>query len=211
MYKAALFDLDGTLTDSMNLSAQAFIHTLRKHLHKEFTPQGIFAMFGPGEEEIFLDLDPNQAQDMMATFLKFYRTHHCTYAQIYPDILSMLDFLQDQGVPMAVITGKGLKPAGITIEECGLAQYFQCLVTGSCVAKHKPDPEGIIQVLNHLQVQPQHAFYLGDSPGDIITARRAGVDAIAALWGARDRDLLLGQDPDYAFETPREFLNWLGG
>ena len=64
MYKAALFDLDGTLTDSMNLSAQAFICTLRQHLQQEFTPEGIFAMFGPAEEEIFQHLDPEQAPEI---------------------------------------------------------------------------------------------------------------------------------------------------
>ena len=209
MYKAALFDLDGTLTDSMNLSAQAFIHTLRKHLNKEFTPQGIFAMFGPAEEEIFLRLDPDQAQDMMETFLDFYRTRHWDYARIYPGVLPMLDWLKGQGIPMGVITGKGLKPASITIEECNLSGCFDYLISGTCVAKHKPDPEGILQVLKSLEVCPSQALYLGDSPGDIETARRAGVDGIAALWGARNRELLLRAEPDQAFESPEEFLDWL--
>lgn len=209
MYKAALFDLDGTLTDSMNLSAQAFIYTLRKHLNKEFTPEGIFAMFGPGEEEIFHSLDSQQAPVMMATFLEFYRSHHNTHAEIYPDVVPLLEWFKNEAIPMAVITGKGLKPATITIEECGLGGYFDAVITGSCVKKHKPHPEGLLHVLDLIQVKPEQAFYLGDSPGDIETARRAGVAAIAALWGARDRDFLLKQGPDYAFETPTDFLTWL--
>ena len=71
MYKAALFDLDGTLTDSLNLSAQAFIHTFRKHLQREYTPEDIFAMFGPCEEGIFRQADASQAQAMLETFLEF--------------------------------------------------------------------------------------------------------------------------------------------
>jgi len=208
MYKAALFDLDGTLTDSMNLSAQAFIHTLRKHLNKEFTPEGIFAMFGPGEEEIFRGLDPDQAPEMIQTFLDFYRGHHHNYAKLYPGVLPMLDWLK-RGIPLAVITGKGKEPAHITIEELGLTGYFDLIITGSCVGRHKPDPEGIIHALDCLKASPEQAFYLGDSPGDVVTARRAGVTALAALWGTRNRELLLGQEPDQAFECPEDLLQWL--
>lgn len=210
MLKAALFDLDGTLTDSMNLSAQSFIHTLRKHLNKEYTPEGIFALFGPGEEEIFQSLDPRQAADMMQTFLAYYRSSHQELAAAYPGIQSVLDWLKNR-IPMAVITGKGKQPAQITLDALEMSSYFDLVVTGSCVKKYKPDPEGINQVLTCLGVSPNQAFYIGDSPGDIETARRAGVLALAALWGARDPDLLLKHNPDRAFASPEEFLTWLKG
>mgnify|MGYP000944892732 CR=1 FL=1 len=208
MYKAALFDLDGTLTDSMNLSAQAFICTLRQHLQQEFTPEGIFAMFGPAEEEIFQHLDPEQAPDMMQTFLEFYRSRHQEYAQVYPGVIPMLTRLKEK-MPLAVITGKGEKPALITIGELGLDGYFQHIITGSCVKRHKPDPEGILKVLDSLAVKPEQAFYLGDSPGDIESARGAGVTALAALWGASNQERLLKQKPDWSFANPEEFLAWI--
>lgn len=208
MYKAALFDLDGTLTDSMNLSAQAFIHTLRIHLGKEFTPEGIFAMFGPGEEEIFHRLDPAQAKEMMETFLDFYQSNHQRFADIYPGVRQVLDWLKGR-IPMAVITGKGKEPALITLAQLGLSDYFDLVVTGSCVKEHKPHPEGIGQILSCFNVLPQQAFYLGDSPGDMETARRAGVAALAALWGARDPEFLIRQEHHRAFANPQEFLAWL--
>lgn len=208
MFKAALFDLDGTLTDSMNLSAQAFIYSIKKHLNKDYTPEQVFALFGPGEEEIFLRLDPRLAPDMMDTFLAVYRSRHQELASTYPGVVPLLDWLRGR-IPSAVITGKGRSPALITIEELGLKDYFQVVVTGSCVFNHKPHPEGIFQALARMQTKPDQAFYLGDSPGDIKTARRAGVTALAALWGARDRELLLKQEPDHAFASPEEFLAWL--
>ncbi|MDD4659019.1 MAG: HAD-IA family hydrolase [Eubacteriales bacterium] len=207
MYKAALFDLDGTLTDSMNLSAQAFIHTFRKHLRREYTPAEIFAMFGPCEEGIFRKEDESQAQAMMETFLAFYRRCHKQYAAVYPGVIPVLELLKKQ-MPLAVITGKGKRPALITLEETGLAPYFDLVISGSCVQRHKPDPQGIEMVLHAFGVSPQQAFYLGDSPGDIKTARRAGVTALAALWGARDRESLLRQQPDAAFASPEEFAAW---
>lgn len=207
MYKAALFDLDGTLTDSMNLSAQAFIHTFRKHHKREYTPAEIFAMFGPCEEGIFRKEDESQAQAMMETFLAFYRRCHKQYAAVYPGVILVLELLKKQ-MPLAVITGKGKRPALITLEETGLAPYFDLVISGSCVQRHKPDPQGIEMVLHAFGVSPQQAFYLGDSPGDIKTARRAGVTALAALWGARDRESLLRQQPDSAFASPEEFAAW---
>ncbi len=208
MYKAALFDLDGTLTDSMNLSAQAFIHTFRKHLKREYTPEEIFAMFGPCEEGIFRKQDETQSQAMMETFLAFYRRRHKQYAAVYPGVLPALKLLKER-MPLAVITGKGKRPALITLEETGLAPYFDLVISGSCVQRHKPDPQGIEMVLQAFAISPQQAFYLGDSPVDIKTARQAGVTALAALWGARDREILLRQQPDAAFARPEEFAAWV--
>jgi|SRR5690554_1064116 len=203
MYKAALFDLDGTVTDSMNLSAQAFIHTLSKHLNREYTPEQIFAMFGPGEKEIFQRLDPSQALEMMQTFLEFYRCRHNQYVKVYPGVQPLLDSLRKH-MPLVIITGKGKEPALITLNELGLTEYFDLVITGCCVNQHKPHPEGINRALSHLGVEPDQTFYLGDSPGDMETARRAGVAAWAALWGAHHPDLLLKQNPDRAFATPQD-------
>ncbi len=207
MYKAAFFDLDGTLTDSLTLSAQAFIHTFRKHLKREYTPEDIFAMFGPCEEGIFRKEDEGQAKAMMETFLEFYRRYHSQYAAIYPGVIPALEMLKVQ-MPLAVITGKGKRPAEITLEETGLAPYFDLVVSGSCVERHKPDPQGIEMVLKAFKISPEQAFYLGDSPGDIETARRAGVTSLAALWGARDEESLLQHNPDAAFDTPAAFMAW---
>lgn len=208
MYKAALFDLDGTLTDSLNLSAQAFIHTFRKHLQREYTPEDIFAMFGPCEEGIFRQADASQAQAMLETFLEFYRRCHNQYASVYPGVIPALEILK-QHMPLAIITGKGKEPAEITLAETGLAPYFDLVVSGSCVERHKPDPQGIKMVLHAFGICPQQAFYLGDSPGDIQAARQAGVTALAALWDARDAESLLQLEPDAAFASPEDFSAWV--
>lgn len=208
MYKAALFDLDGTLTDSLNLSAQAFIHTFRKHLQREYTPEEIFAMFGPCEEGIFRQADAGQCKAMLETFLEFYRRCHNQYATVYPGVIPALKTLKKH-MPLAIITGKGKKPAEITLEETGLTPYFDLVVSGSCVERHKPDPQGINMVLQALGVSPQQAFYLGDSPGDIQAARQAGVTALAAIWGIADAERLLRHNPDAAFAAPAELVSWV--
>lgn len=209
MYRAALFDLDGTLTDSMNLSAQAFIHTLRHHLGKEFTAEGIFAMFGPPEEKIFHRLAPDKAEAMLETYLEFYRREHNRLARLFREMVPALELLEQRKIHRAIITGKGDKATAITLEKTGLNRWFNQVVTGSCVKHPKPNPEGIEKVLAGLDVAPLEAFYVGDSPGDMETARRAGVLSVAALWGARDEEALLAQRPDQAFHTPGQFFAWL--
>ena len=205
MFQAGLFDLDNTLTDSINLSIQSFIHTFRHHLQREYTPEDIHAMFGPCEEAIFRSHNRNKSQDMMETFLEFYQGQHNQYAAIYPGVLTAIQVLKEK-MPLAVITGKGRKPALITLDETGLAPYFDLVITGSCVDRHKPDPQGIETALGHFGILPHQAFYLGDSPGDIEAARRGGVTALAALWGSLDKEALLKEKPDAALASPEEFL-----
>lgn len=209
MYRAALFDLDGTLTDSMNLSAQSFIHTLRHHLGQEYTAEGVFSMFGPPEEAIFRRLASDKAEALMDTFLNFYRREHNRMARLYRDIIPVLELLKRRKIHRAVVTGKGKQATTITLEKTGLDQWFPHVVTGSCVSQPKPHPEGILSVLHAVDVSPLEAFYVGDSPGDMETARRAGVLAIAALWGTRDEAVLLAQHPDQVFLSPGHFFTWL--
>lgn len=208
MFKAGLFDLDGTLTDSIGLSIQAFIHVFRTHLQLEFSPKDIDAMFGPCEEGIFRSHNKDKAPAMMADFLNFYRQEHGKYAAIYPGILAMVKTLS-QKMPLGIVTGKGQEPAAITLAETALSPYFAVLISGSCVQRHKPDSQGIEMALAHLQVPRETTFYLGDSPGDIEAARRAGVTALAALWGAKDREGLLRLEPDAVFTKPSELITWL--
>lgn len=210
MYKAGLFDLDGTLTDSLNLSIHAFIHTFRVHLGQEYTPEAVLAMLGPCEEGVFRRHSESKAPVMLETFLDYYRRRHDHYATFYPGILPVIAQLKEK-MPLAVITGKGREPARITLEKTGLAPHFDLVISGSCVKRHKPDPEGIEAALTSLGAAPAQAFYLGDSLSDLETARRAGVTPLAALWGSREKEELRRGDPAAAFTHPRELLLWLRG
>jgi HAD superfamily hydrolase (TIGR01549 family) len=211
MLKAAIFDLDGTITDTLPVSAAAFIKTLHQHTGREYTPSEIFAMFGPPEEIIFEHLKPSQGQLLMSDYLANYRQVHPQYASIYPQVTEALTWLKEQGIPCSIVTGKGRDAARITLELMGLEEIFPLVVTGSCVDCPKPEPEGILAVLRTLGVPAQKAFYLGDSPGDIQAARGARVLSLGALWGSRHPEALLKAQPDLAFATPGQFLAWLKG
>lgn len=208
MYKAGLFDLDGTLTDSLGLSIQAFIHVFRRHLQLDYSPEDIHRLFGPCEEGIFRQHDEKNAPAMLASFLDFYRRRHDHYAAIYPGVLPVVQQLS-RLMPLGIITGKGRLPAAITLEKTGLTPFFPLVISGSCVQRHKPDSQGLEMALAHFQIAPHQAFYLGDSPGDIIAARKAGVAALAALWGAKDKEALQRLTPDAAFTEPSQLIPWL--
>lgn len=209
MIKAAIFDLDGTVTDTLPVSAAAFIKTLIQHTGREYTPGEIFAMFGPPEEVIFERLKPGQGQVLMSDYLANYRQVHPQLASIYPQMSEALNWLCEQEIPCSIVTGKGRDAALITLELLELEGTFPVVVTGSCVNCPKPEPEGILAVLSTLGVPPHEAFYLGDSPGDIQAARAAGVLSLGALWGSRDPEVLLKAGPQHSFATPSQFLEWL--
>lgn len=209
MYRAALFDLDGTLTDSLNLSVQSFIYTIQKHLQKQLSPQEVLAMFGPPEEIVFAHLEAASVEAMMNTYLDFYRREHKKYARLYREIIPALELLESRKIHRAIITGKGDRATEITLAKTGLDKWFSLVITGSCIKSPKPNPEGIFRALDKLDVPPVEAFYLGDSPGDMETAHRAGVLSLAALWGAQEKEAVLAQHPDHVFHTPGQFFSWL--
>ncbi|MTI96082.1 MAG: HAD-IA family hydrolase [Firmicutes bacterium] len=208
MFKAAIFDLDGTIIDSYDLILEAFAKTLRQ-TGQEYAPEDIYRLFGPPEEIIFKKLDPDNKHNLMNIYIKCYADCHQDYVQLYPGIKDLLDWLQVKNVARAIITGKGHAATQITLRELGIENCFQTIVTGSCVNAYKPEPDGMLRVLEELAVKPGEAFYLGDSPVDIQVAKATGVVPLAALWGSADPGALLELDPHRAFTSPGEMLDWL--
>jgi pyrophosphatase PpaX len=206
--KGIIFDLDGTLTDTLPLCVQAFRHVFDTLLHRHYTDQDIIAMFGVSEEGMIRALMPDDWQRGVAAYLAEYERLHDHSAQVFPGIEDALRLLQHRGTRMAVVTGKGAGSAAITLQRLGLAPYFPLVETGSPDGPIKPI--GIRTVLAQWRMAACDVAYVGDAPYDMRASADVGVLPVGAAW-ADTATVTLGNDPPPAalFTSVAHFRQWL--
>jgi phosphoglycolate phosphatase-like HAD superfamily hydrolase len=125
--------------------------------------------------------------------------------------MELLQWLKARGVHLALFTGKGIHTTNITMEQFGISPFFDCVVTGNDVVNHKPSAEGINKILRHFGLKADEALMVGDSPGDAIASREAGVPIAAVLWDSYTKEKVLALHTDHVFHNVAEFSEWLRG
>ena len=204
-----IFDVDGTLTSTNALIFATFNHVAGKYLGRAFTPTEIIGLFGPPEEgAVEKVFGAAMVPKIMDDMCDFYRTHHLSMAHLHAGMAEALDVLKERGILMAVFTGKGRRTAEITLEVLGLASYFDMIVTGNDVTRHKPHGEGICRIIERLGVPPSETVMVGDSMADVHASREAGVVMAAVLWDAYDRERVLAAGTDLVFADGAAFVSW---
>ena len=203
-----IFDLDGTLGDTLPVCFAAFRVTFRHYLKREYSDREIRALFGPTEEGIFQDMFPDQWQDALAMYLREYRRAHQTCRQPFPGIPDALSLLQEREIRLAIVTGKGPGSAKILLEEMGMADAFDIVEAGSPRGGVKP--ASMRKVLDAWKLPPTTIAYIGDAPSDIRSAHEIGATPLGAGWaGTADCSLLAVLNPLHTFTTTQQFLDWI--
>jgi len=180
--QALIFDIDGTLGDTVPLCYEGFRQTLLKMTGRKWTDEAIDALFGPTEEGIFHRLMPDRWEEAVDTYIDSYAELHERLVKPLPGIRDVLDLLRSHNVPMAVSTGKGPRSAAVTLDVLGLAPYFQHVETGSPTGSRKV--EAIRKVSDAWGLPKAQVAYLGDSPADMRDARQAGAVPLGAGWAS---------------------------
>ncbi|MCW3099738.1 MAG: hydrolase [Chthonomonadaceae bacterium] len=206
--RGVLFDLDGTLGNTLPVCIGAFRRAIEPFAGREISDAEIVATFGPSEEGTVHVLAPGHAAEALAAYLHHYALLHDSCTEPFPGITEMLTDLQARGVKLALVTGKGQGSADISLERLSLAPFFEHIEVGSPLGPRKS--EAITEILGRWDMEPASAIYVGDAPSDIPSARRAGTYAVAAAWAATaEPDLLRAENPDALFLTLAEFEAWL--
>ncbi len=205
-WAAVLFDLDGTLADTIELILRCYRHTMEVHLGAPLPDERWLAGIGtPLRVQLrAFARDDAEAVAMERTYATFQETVYDRTVALYPGIRGMVDALRERGVPLAVVTSKHSRMAGRTLERCGLRDAFPVLVTADQVVRGKPDPEPVLLALERLGLSHQagRTLFVGDSTFDLRAGRAAGTLTAAALWGPFPREVLEAEMPDYRLETP---------
>ncbi len=182
--QAVLFDLDGTLIDTVELIRVSFRHATRTVLGHELPDEVTMANVGQPLATQFRDMAPDHAAELLTEFRAFNMRHHDELAKEYPGTVEALSALSARGVRMGVVTSKGIEAASRGIDLFDLRRYFDVVVTADDVETHKPDPFPLRFAATLMGVELEYCIYVGDSPHDMQAAIAAGCVSVAALWGA---------------------------
>ena len=197
MYSIYIFDLDGTLLDTLGDLAASTNYALRTHGMPEHSIDDVRRFVGNGVRKLMERAIPDgtnnlQFEATFATFREHYMHHSLDTTRPYDGIPEMLAALKEKGCRLAVVSNKMM---AATQELC--RHFFPDTIEvaiGENEAqgiKKKPAPDTVFAALKALNVSPNNAVYVGDSDVDIETARHAGLPCISVLWGFRDREFLL--------------------
>jgi pyrophosphatase PpaX len=201
-----LFDLDGTLLDTVDLILLSYRHTLERHLGT-VPPDRIFLRaLGTPLHLMFRAFteDPAEIAAMVETYRVHNAEHHDDRVLAYEGALEAVRAVAARGCKLAVVTSKSRTVSRRGLEVCGFDGLFPTLIAAEDVTRHKPDPEPVRLALERLGARPEEAVFIGDSPFDMESGRRAGVRTAAALWGPFEREELERQAPDHWLADPRE-------
>lgn len=205
--RGLIFDLDGTLGDTLPVCFAAFRATFRRHRGLELDDAAVHAMFGPSEEGIFRRRVPDGWRDALETYLREYERAHAHCPALFDGIEPILDDLKRRGVRLAVVTGKGPRSAAISARVLGLYRYVDGIEAADTDRSLKS--RGIRHVLERWGLAPDSVAYVGDAPSDIEAARHAGLLPIAAAWApTSDIERLEAQQPAELFRSVERFGAW---
>jgi len=194
---AILFDLDGTLADSVELILGAFRHTFNTHLGSVPADQAWIAGMGtPLSSQIrALVADEALIEPMTATYRDWQNQHHDALLREFEGVRETLSFLHDRGHEMALVTSKATEAAKRALRLIGIDALLSQVVGLDSTTSHKPNPEPVLHALAQLRRDPRDAIFVGDSPHDIAAGNAAGVFTVAALWGPFSRQTLEAAHP----------------
>ncbi|TKK65999.1 HAD family hydrolase [Ilyomonas limi] len=207
--KAVIFDLDGTLANTLPLCIEAFRQSIEPLIKHTITDAEIIATFGPSEEGTIMALAPGHYDKGIADYLHHYESLHEMCPLPFDGIKEVLKMLQGKGVRIAMVTGKGKHSTAISLKHFELTPFFEIIETGSPAGPQKAN--GIQLILEAFkEVQKEEALYVGDAPSDIIASRKAGIPVVAAAWAETTApESLKALQPDELFYTVKDFSNWL--
>ncbi len=205
-----VFDLDGTLVDTKDDLAEAVNVTLRELGLPEEDPRTLWSYVGQGAR-VLLEraLGPARAdlvEPGLAIFLAWYRAHLLDRSVVYPGLHAVIEQLAREGAVFSVLTNKPADLSRAIIDGLGLGERFPRVIGGDSLPVKKPDPAGLIRVMDESGVPPDRTLMVGDSAIDIATGRNAGVATCGVLWGFSGPSVR-DSGADVLVSSPEELLS----
>ena len=212
-YKAAVFDLDGTLVNSLDDLADSANATLRAHSFPVHEVEVYRYFVGNGSRKLIERILPEEYAADMAFVEQFMSEYKDCYAQNllqktkpYDGIMEMLAELRRRGIPMAVCTNKHQSAAETIVEALFPHDTFWEIIGDQEGLPRKPDPQKVLRIMRDFGVTGEQTAYFGDTDVDMDTARNAGAFAVGVLWGFRAREELVAHGADILLTHPMDLF-----
>ena len=212
-YRVALFDLDGTVLDTLDDLATATNYALETEGFPTHTREAVCSFVGNGIKDLIDRSVPNGTDEettarVLNTFKQYYATHCAVHTKPYEGIPTMLTALRAAGVRTALISNKADFAVQALVKDYFVGLFDAALGEVADLPR-KPAPDMVYRVLKTLDARAEDAVFIGDSDVDVITAKNAGLPAIAVTWGFRDEAMLRAAGATQLAHTPEELLSLL--
>lgn len=210
-YKAYIFDLDGTLLDTLLDLANAVNFALRSKGYPERTVEEIRSFIGNGIKVLVRRSVPDGTgegdyAETLETFTKYYLEHIADNTKPYDGMIDVVKTLSKRGCKVAVLSNKAHFAAQAVVKDF-FGDIFDIVVGKMDEFPSKPEPDSLFYTMKTLGVTAEDCVYIGDSDVDVLTAHNAGLPCIGVTWGNRDKDVLISSGAEYIANTPSEILN----
>ena len=214
--KACIFDLDGTLTNTLESMTYSVNLTLKEMGLSQITKDQCRMFVGNGarvliEESLKVSGDPkaSRIEEGMKIYGRIF-DQNCTYhVTLYEGIPEMLKALKDRGIHLAVLSNKPDRQTVKVVKEIFGDNIFDYAQGQKDGIRRKPEPDGVWYLMEQMQVSKEECLYIGDSEVDAATGKNAGLKTICVLWGFRDRKTLETAGADHLIERPEELLQFV--
>ena len=211
MIKAVIWDLDGTLLNTLGDLTDSVNYAMRQNGFAERTQEEVRAFVGNGTRKLMMRAVPDGEDNPLfaqacSDFLSYYKDHDSVRTVPYDGILTLLKELQRRGMESAVVSNK----IDFAVRHL-CSSYFGPLISLAVgddpSRQRKPAPDSVFEAMRQLSVKPEDTVYIGDSDVDIQTAENAGVPGIGVTWGFRGRKVLEEAGASYIADTPEQILS----
>ncbi|OGU03515.1 MAG: hypothetical protein A2085_08330 [Gemmatimonadetes bacterium GWC2_71_10] len=212
-FPTILFDLDGTIIDSIELIMESYRHTMRRHRGKCPPDEVFLAGIGTPLRVQFAQFtnDADELAAMIATYREWNLSNHDRMVAAYPGAVETISKLKAAGSRLGLVTSKNLGGVKKGLALVGLEGVFESFVTADRLEESKPDPKPVLTALEDLGAAKDSALFVGDSPHDVAAGRRAGIKTAACLWGPFTRERLAEERPDFWLSSFADLLALCNG
>ena len=214
--KACIFDLDGTLTNTLESMTYSVNLTLKEMGLSQITKDQCRMFVGNGarvliEESLKVSGDPkaSRIEEGMKIYGRIFDQNCTYYVTPYEGIPEMLKALKDRGIHLAVLSNKPDRQTVKVVKEIFGDNIFDYAQGQKDGIRRKPAPDGVWYLMEQMQVSKEECLYIGDSEVDAATGKKAGLKTIGVLWGFRDRKTLETAGADHLIERPEELLQFV--
>lgn len=215
MYNTVVFDLDGTLLNTIDDLANAVNFVQEKYGYPLHSVDLVKQHVGNGIRQLIIRSIPQgeenlQFQSVFEDFKKYYQGHCQVKTAAYPGIMELLRELYHRGIKMAIVSNKA-QPATTELNRIYFKEYIPIAIGENEEAgiKKKPAPDSVLHALELLGSEKSESIYVGDSEVDRATAENSGIDCVLCSWGFRDRMLLESLRPMKIIDRPEILLDIL--
>jgi pyrophosphatase PpaX len=206
MFRAVLFDLDGTLLDTNQLIISSYKHTIKKHLNRDLEDKEIVRYFGEPLRLTLERYDKEKVEEMYETYVKYNEEKHDSMIKLMDNAKETLEELKNRGIKIGVVTSKRKHMAERGLKYFNLLELMDVIIAMEDTSEHKPNPEPLLEACRRLDISPSEALYVGDSHYDIQCGKNAGSKTCLVKYTVLDLNEVLSYKPDFVIDGLRQLL-----